>query len=753
MGSTQKQDFTVSDEMKKREAEKMPDPLSHDTHIETSEQTLDLSSQSLQDLGATQLSEIQHAACLTTLNLDFNDLASLPDGIFKCLLQLQVFSANGNNFKTLPEEFGSLTSLMEVHLCENELMSLPDSVAYLVNVKCLRLTGNQLSCLPEDFGELASLEELSVEENQLTKFPPTFALLDKLRILEASHNKLSVLPKFLGSLKSLTHLNVSSNIVEKIPDSFSDLERLVCVDISDNKLRTLPLTCSSQRTLKKFYGGMNMLTGFPFWVGRLPELTDLCLKENNITGNCLPDDIGQVCKKLRYLDLCGNHLTELPESFGELESLEFVHFGSMLDELERKDYINGNWLRQLPRSFPQLTALTKLRLDENHLQFLPDDIGRLCNLEYLNLGQNILHDVPESFGELQSLRVCILSRNNIQLLPSSIGQLSALEEFYIDNNMLAELPESLSDLKQLKMLDLFHNKLTTLPTCLHHLTNLKYLDLNQNPLKIPKKLVPSIKMNIKYEPRSQDPNSKWRGRMRERTADFVNLEVVSGCEGEDDGDEFADEPVDELYSPEDIPYNMRFLRSPDIKSITAWRTHSGPEIRPLFVRQAHRVQPRPLSPPDDWEERYDNSSGAQSEGDHDGSDGDGSETGAEESWDTESGEEHQASEDLPTAPLPEDESWDNWEDTPALPYNPVQGEENWEEELADNTAPYSHEDVCRPHSTPFLYNPMITGFFMGPFDLHAPRTFRPKVDDPDYKPPSPVDGQFCDDAEEEEEES
>lgn len=101
----------------------------------------------------------------------------------------------------------------------------------------------------------------------------------------------------------------------------------------------------------------------------------------------------------------------------------------------------------------------------------------------------------------------------------------------------------------------------------------------------------------------------------------VLFQVVSGCEGEDDGDEFADEPVNELYSPEDIPYNMRFLRSPDIKSITAWRTHSGPEIRPLFVRQAHRVQPRPLSPPDDWEERYDNSSGAQSEGDHDGSDG------------------------------------------------------------------------------------------------------------------------------------
>lgn len=94
----------------------------------------------------------------------------------------------------------------------------------------------------------------------------------------------------------------------------------------------------------------------------------------------------QVCKKLRYLDLCGNHLTELPESFGELECLEYVHFGSKFDELERKDWINGNWLTKLPASFSQLHNLSNLRLDENQLQFLPEDFGLLSNLENLNLG-------------------------------------------------------------------------------------------------------------------------------------------------------------------------------------------------------------------------------------------------------------------------------------------------------------------------------------------------------------------------------
>lgn len=93
-----------------------------------------------------------------------------------------------------------------------------------------------------------------------------------------------------------------------------------------------------------------------------------------------------MCKQLQFLDLSGNQLTKLPESFGELEHLQIVHFGSKLDELERKEWTNGNWLTKLPASFAQLCNLTRLRLDENQLQFLPEDFGSLANLEFLNLG-------------------------------------------------------------------------------------------------------------------------------------------------------------------------------------------------------------------------------------------------------------------------------------------------------------------------------------------------------------------------------
>ena len=275
----------------------------NDNHEEGADKAIDLCSLNLTELSIQQL-ENNHQT-ITVLNLDYNDISSLPEDFAKCVPRLKVFTAKGNSFKRLPDDFGCLTCLTDVHLCENELTTLPDSVQYLVHLKCLRLMGNKLASLPEDFGELSSLEELSVEENELTKFPPTFALLANLRILEASHNKLRVLPKFLGSMRSLTHINLCHNEVETIPDSFSELEHLVCVDVSQNKLRTLPLACSSQKTLKKFFAGENMLTEFPFWLGRLPELTDLCLKENNITGNCLPDDFGTVYFQCSlYLQTC-----------------------------------------------------------------------------------------------------------------------------------------------------------------------------------------------------------------------------------------------------------------------------------------------------------------------------------------------------------------------------------------------------------------------------------------------------------------
>ena len=87
------------------------------------------------------------------------------------------------------------------------------------------------------------------------------------------------------------------------------------------------------------------------------------------------------------LDLGGNFISHLPDTLGELKHLEKIHLGSVIDELERRNFQNGNWLWSLPENFGNLTSLREANIDENQLESLPQNFGELVNLEWLNLGE------------------------------------------------------------------------------------------------------------------------------------------------------------------------------------------------------------------------------------------------------------------------------------------------------------------------------------------------------------------------------
>lgn len=188
---------------------------------------------------------------------------------------------------------------------------------------------------------------------------------------------------------------------------------------------------------------------------------------------------------MKHFDLGGNCIEALPESFGDLEDLEFMDMGSTSDELERKRNMqNGNFLIYLPLNFGKLCNLRQLYLDENSIENLPENFGDLINLEYLDLCHNNLVHLPESFGKLQSLEVCLLSINYIECLPDNFGQLQKMRELRLDDNQLNELPQSFCKLQELKTLDLYKNNLKELPQALKFLTKLIRLDIYENNFEI-----------------------------------------------------------------------------------------------------------------------------------------------------------------------------------------------------------------------------------------------------------------------------
>lgn len=645
------------------------------------------------------------------LLIDYNDIEDLPSEIGDCLQSLKCFSAIGNNLKVLPESFGNLIHLEEVYLNENGIVKLPDSLKKLKQLVTLKLTGNQLETLPEDFGELTSLEILSCDENVLCRLPKTFGLLENLKELELGCNEIDSLSEGFGMLKSLEILNLSSNKLKSLPESFGYLPNLKTLDLSANEIKFLPSTCQSCNSLQKFYADSNLLQMLPPWVSDLVNIVEFSVKDNQFQHQALPDGFPKASRKLKHLDMSGNFMSDLPYCIGELEALEFFHLGSVIGELERRHFQNGNWLAEIPDSICCLKNLKELHVDENQLRELPANFGDLISLEILDLGQNLLHVLPESFGNLKSLRICMLSKNHLMWLPSNFGDLSALEDLRLDDNELAELPESFCKLIKLKTLDLFSNRLREIPSALHYLKNLVRLDLEYNDFQIPLSEVPQILMETKYPERDPDLKDNWRGRPRQ-----VALKLDSTIiKAPDYGplEDFEPPPPDLNLSEDCLIMAMK-------RNLSIWKSHTDTSAQ----RRPARRKPQPRR-------TYDSGSNENSEDaenfehnldidSNSGSDYEDSGTDYDNASDTDDDDDDEF--EPPVYVKPTEWSGMNKAKENGGTHVNVQAmleeTECWDEEVDANAQQFDETPVY-VHPTKLYYTPIDNGkFTFTPFDIH-----------------------------------
>ncbi len=321
---------------------------------------------------------------------DYNDISELSADFCCSFARLTKLSIMGNDLEHLPDAWHHMISLKEIYLNENLLKGLPQSITKLTRLHILSVVGNQISRLPSDVGELVELTTFMAEENKLIALPDSFCLLKNLTIAELGNNCLPTLPWIFGHLRNLQVLNLNANKLTDLPDSFGNLPSLRELDLSENDLQCLPRKFRSAHLLTKFYADANLIQDLPSWIGNMPEIVEFSIKDNKLKDGPLPEPFGTVSQKLCILDMGGNFMLELPETLGCLSSLEYVHFGSVIDEIERRNFQNGNWLYVLPRNFGQLTLLREAHLDENQLHELPDSFGDLINLEWLDLGECIM---------------------------------------------------------------------------------------------------------------------------------------------------------------------------------------------------------------------------------------------------------------------------------------------------------------------------------------------------------------------------
>ena len=188
---------------------------------------------------------------LETLEMDFNRLTGIPEGVIDPLTSLKKLDLCDNLLSSLRSGmFDSLTGLTELNLYGNDLQSLPAGVFDdLTGLTTLRLYNNALAGLPARvFDSLTSLTSLQLHTNKLTALPAdVFDNLTSLTSLQLQHNRLPRLPAGLfDGLTSLQTLDLESvgtgmtALPAGVFDRLSSLGTLNLRNVGDSNRMALP---------------------------------------------------------------------------------------------------------------------------------------------------------------------------------------------------------------------------------------------------------------------------------------------------------------------------------------------------------------------------------------------------------------------------------------------------------------------------------------------------------------------------------
>ncbi len=277
------------------------------------------------------------------------------------------------------------------------------------------------------------------------------------------------------------------------------------IDLSDHGLRGLPTQLFDFPNLKKLNIANNTINELPPDIDRLANLEVLVLSGNTIRE--LPEGLTRM--NLRVLDLSNTRVETLPETFGDLTTLEELSLAkcpaslpksfrdlSNLKSLDLSSPVGGT--QDIPEEVFSLTNLRQLSLDHACWTEIPEALLQLQNLEELNLrtalgGITTLPDLP-SLPALKTLRLSGQRHRSRPYPPQSLVPValgcSGLEELELNiwgpkepqrGDLLLE-PDAFSQLKKLRTLDLRSNYLTSLPESFFELKNLEEVDLRYNCL-------------------------------------------------------------------------------------------------------------------------------------------------------------------------------------------------------------------------------------------------------------------------------
>ena len=401
------------------------------------------------------LLESRHFAALSELEdllLAYNQLTELPDDVFDGLTELIELTLDFNRLTTLKDSsdnviFADSTKLEYIDLNNNELSSLPDDVFDgLTELRSITLHGNPFDTLPDGvFEGKTKLLRLTLPDGMRLPISLEKVGTNQVKVVARTGAPFDIevpLTVTVGRLQDdTTSVRISKGSVESDPihvhrptHSF----RAVTVDIGTlpspppyqsgyalEKSGTLPLEVISR---------LDLPSGHPL-AGRTPQVVFAIAKAGGIdpeavtAANLADIDL----TRIETLNLVSEEITALTaRDFNGLTSLQLL-------------ILSDNLLTSLPKdAFSGLTSLQVLTLNDNLLTSLPKDaFSGLTSLQLLTLSNNLLTSLPKDvFSGLTSLRTLHLIDNLLTSLPVGVfAGLTALTKLHLYENPLSSIPD------------------------------------------------------------------------------------------------------------------------------------------------------------------------------------------------------------------------------------------------------------------------------------------------------------------------
>lgn len=260
---------------------------------------LDASRNRIQSVNVTESPETRSKVILTQLkylDLSYNQLRSLPESFFYCMLSLRVLKVSNNCISSFSVTIESVLNTVEIlDLSYNSLQSLTFGENTLKSLEELLLQGNNLATVEHQiFQGLPNLKHLQLQQNNLEicasghhHQDPTdcvsFTSIPNLNFLNLSENNLQTLPANAFADTPLSSLDLSQNLGLDMDEcSLSGLENsLVRLQLRENNISRLNTDLSSLRSLKHIDLSTNQLTSLPAW-NKESSIESLNLQNNNL---------------------------------------------------------------------------------------------------------------------------------------------------------------------------------------------------------------------------------------------------------------------------------------------------------------------------------------------------------------------------------------------------------------------------------------------------------------------------------------